>query len=204
MAEEDVKAWYAIRVKTIKERVGAHDILRRHGVSFKSTGDREEQFSCPFHGKDDKPSARVWPATPQGPSHAWCYVCKERWDVIKLWQKYSGEEKSFHRILSELEKTYGIEPPPIPQGGFKQAPSQDERKKQEWDTLFEKCEARLIATREDYVRLGDMIGYVTAGSLLDKALFQVGLGTMTHLEGVELLNRLIQKIGEKVRGGSSS
>jgi hypothetical protein len=202
MDEEAIKAWYGMRTKAIHERVTAHDILRRNGVSFRHTGDREEQFSCPFHGKDESPSARVYPSSPRGPSHVWCFVCRERWDVIALWKKYSGGEKSFHRLLSELEKLYSIPTPPVPEGAYdKGGVSATEQEKAEFDRFYGVCEQRLTGAREDYIRLQDMRGYLVAGSVLDKVYYQVGEGTLSPREGLDILKRLITRIGERVRGG---
>lgn len=203
MADDDaVKAWYGMRVKTLHDRVTAHDILRKNGVSFRHTGDREEQFSCPFHGKDESPSARVYPTTPRSPSHVWCFVCRERWDVIGLWKKYSGgETKSFHRLLSELEKLYNITVPPVPAGAFdKGAVPVSEVEKQEFERYYLLCEQRLKGSRDDYVRLQDMSGFLVAGSILDKVYYQVGEGTLPYKDGLDVLKRLIVKIGDRIRG----
>lgn len=201
MDEAAIKAWYAMRTKTIHDRVTAHDILRRNGVSFRHTGDREEQFSCPFHGKDESPSARVYPSSPRSPSHVWCYVCRERWDAIALWKKYSGGEKSFHRLLSELEKLYNLETPPVPEGAYdKGSVPVSEQEKAEFERFYVVCEERLKGSREDYARLQDMNGYLVAGSILDKAYYQVGEGTMSPKDGLDVLKRLILKIGERIRG----
>lgn len=200
---EETKAWYALRIKNIHEKVSVHDILRLNGIQFKHVGDREEQFSCPFHGKDEKPSARVFPSDANSHSHVWCYVCKERWDAIALWKKYSGEEKKFHAILSEIEKHYGIPTPPIPKGGTRQTPSTDERQKTAWEQFYRACEDRLLSVRDSYVAKQDMQGYLLAGSILDKALHQVSEGRLTFGEGLEVMRRLMQKIGERVRAPAS-
>jgi hypothetical protein len=201
MDEEAIKAWYALRVKTIHEHVTVHDILRRNGVSFRHTGDREEQFSCPFHGKDESPSARVYPSSPRGPSHVWCFVCRERWDAIGLWKKYTGADKSFHRLLSELEKFYNITTPPVPEGAYdKGTVPVSEQEKTDFEHLYKVCEQRLIGAREDYVRLQDMNGYLVAGSILDKIYYRIGEGTLSPKEGTDVLKRLLARIGERVRG----
>jgi len=200
VADEAIKIWYDLRKKAIHEKVGVHDLLRSNGIKFRHTGDREEQFSCPFHGKDEKPSARAWPSTPQSPSHVWCYVCRERWDVISLWKKYNGGDgKSFHRVLSEIEKHYGITPPPVPEGAFKQAPSGTEQHKLDFERLYQACEGRLIAEREAYVRMDDMNGYLVAGSILDKAAYQITEGLLSYPDGIELMKKLMRKIGERIR-----
>ncbi len=203
MADEAIKIWYDLRKKAIHDKVGVHDILRRNGVKFRHTGDREEQFSCPFHGKDEKPSARAFPTDPRSPSHVWCYVCRERWDVIALWKKYYGSDKKFHAVLSEIEKYYNIIPPPVPEGAFKQQPSGNEQQKLDFERLYQACEDRLVAERGAYVQMGDMNGFLVAGSILDKATFQVAEGTLSYLEGLELMKKLLKKIGERVRSASA-
>lgn len=197
-----VKEWYALRRKAIHEKVECHEILRRNGFGFKHTSDREEQFSCPFHGKDEKPSARVYPSNPQSRSHVYCFVCKPSpsWDAIALWKKFSGEDKGHHAILSEIEKAFGIEVPPMPEGSaLPKQPSIDEAKQAELERLLEACEVRLLDAREDYRQLGDMSGYLVAGSILDKVTSQIGQGDLNFSEGLVILQKLRQKIGERIR-----
>lgn len=204
--DEAIKAWYGMRTRIIHERVTVHDILRRNGVSFRHTGDREEQVSCPFHGKDENPSARVYPSSPRSPSHVWCFVCRERWDAISLWKKYSGDGdgKSFHQLLSELEKLYGLQTPPVPEGAFDRGGVPDaDRLKQEFETYYALVERRLIDVRSDYAKLEDMAGYLVAGSVLDKVLSQASEGALPYKDALDVLKRLLKKIGEKVRGTSS-
>ena len=209
MADEAaIKAWYGMRTRAIHERVTVHDILRRNGVSFRHTGDREEQVSCPFHGKDENPSARVYPSTPRSPSHVWCFVCRERWDAISLWKKYSGgEDKTFHQLLTELEKLYGLQTPPVPEGAFDRGNGgipDAERLKQEFESYYALVERRLIDVRSDYEKLNDMTGYLVAGSVLDKVYHQTSEGHLTFKDGLDVLQRLLKKIGEKIRSGSAS
>ncbi len=40
----------------------------------------EVQLRCPFHGQDNKPSARFYKAT----QSMFCWVCYKRWDVIQF------------------------------------------------------------------------------------------------------------------------
>lgn len=41
-------------------------------------GKRTQQVSCPFHGQDIKPSARLYHDT----NKMYCYVCNKVWDII--------------------------------------------------------------------------------------------------------------------------
>lgn len=200
--KEAIKAWYVIRIKAIHAKGSAHDLLRRHGVNFKHTGDREEQFSCPFHGKDENPSARIYPASPSGPSHVWCFVCRERWDVIALWKKYNGADKKFHGILRDIERFYGLTTPPVPEGAF-ETPV-DDTQREAFDRLYEACEERLRSVRDDYERVNDMKGFLLAGSILDKAHAQTSDGKLSFKDGVSLLSKLVVKIRERVQSGTGS
>lgn len=186
-----VKAWFEQRKRTINERVTAHDILRAQGVKLSYSGDREEQFSCPFHGRDTKPSARVFPGTPQSPSHAWCYVCRERWDVINLWAKYHGTE-GFHRTLTDIERHYNIETPPVPEGPLEYDPG--DAKKEQFEALHRVCEERLADAKPHF----DLKGHLLIGSVLDKVLYQVASGSMSYSEAMETFQKVRLKIIEKV------
>jgi len=197
--EEMIKAWYAMRRATIHEQITAHDILRMNGVTFRHTSDREEQFSCPFHGKDAKPSARVYPAKADSRSHVWCYVCQKSWDAISLWKKYSGDENGHHRILTEMEKHLGITPPKVPEGTH-DLPQVDTRAKDLFTTLLDLCEHRLRTARDSYFSQEDMAGFLIAGSILDKLTFRIAEGKLAYEKANELLKQLIDKIGDRIRG----
>lgn len=197
-SREALRQWTKQRIDNIHEHVTAHDVLRKGGVEFKQGGsDEEEQFSCPFHGVDRKPSARVYPSSSRNHSHAWCFVCQERWDAIGLWRKfYGGEDKSFSRVLTEIEHAYGITPPPMP----KEASIKHEVKNvalESFDALYESCEHRLKGARETYHKLSDMVGYLSAGQVLDKLRYRVDKRQTTPERGKEILRQLLDRIGAK-------
>jgi hypothetical protein len=68
----------------------------------------EAQFRCPFHGDDIKPSSRYYRST----QSAYCWVCKERWDIFSFLQKMEGW--SFPETLNNLIKMYGVDTSPLP------------------------------------------------------------------------------------------
>jgi len=93
-------------IEHIKNNVSLRDMLVaknriRGGLS-------EEQFSCPFHGADRKKSARYYKHT----DTAYCWVCKEKWDVISYTQK--DEEMSFAQAINYLIREYRIDISKLP------------------------------------------------------------------------------------------
>jgi len=57
-------------------------VLQDYGVDFVYNPQLadEVQLRCPFHGQDNKPSARFYKAT----QSMFCWVCYKRWDVIQF------------------------------------------------------------------------------------------------------------------------
>ena len=194
------KDWYQQRVEGIHRKVSAYDVLRRNGVQLDGSDGRELQFSCTFHGVDRKPSARVYPESARGPSHAWCYVCQERWDAISLWMKFHNV--TFSQALAELERSYGVSPPPMPDGMTAARVARVDPDLETFKTLFAACENRLISAKLAYAQLDDLRGYVTAGSVLDKLYSKVMAHRMPAKKANEVLQQLIEKIGLKMRSSS--
>jgi hypothetical protein len=192
-------AWYQERVANIHSRVTAYDILRSNGIKLKQTSDnRPEQIACPFHGADEHPSARVHPEEGGKSSHVYCFVCKEKpWDVIALWKKFSGEDKSFSRILTEIEKAYGLEPPPQPNSLKDILPPKVDHAREQFDKLLDVAERRLLDAKETFRELDDLKGYLTLGQILDKVLFQVDKAKTTSEKGSELVQKVLEKIRQK-------
>lgn len=69
---------------------------------------QEEQLSCPFHGKDNKPSARYYPDT----DTMYCWTCQESWDVFS----YLGQKKDydFGSSINFLIQKFGIDTSSLP------------------------------------------------------------------------------------------
>lgn len=192
--------WYAQRAQQILRMVSAYDVLRANGVELSGSEAKEEQFRCPFHGVDNKPSARIYPESATGPSHAWCFVCQEkRWDAIGLWRKFNGgDETPFGRVLAQMEKAYNLPPIEMPRelGG---AGVVDNSEMEAFETLFTACENRLKRAKDSYRQLSDMVGYLSASSILDKLRHRVDQKQITPQRASTTLNQLLERIGEKVR-----
>lgn len=192
--------WMQKRIEQVRRNVSAYDVLRRHGVDIKSDV-QEEQFSCPFHGADNRPSARIYPDNATSPSHVWCYVCQEkRWDAIGLWRKFNGgEEVSFGRALSEIERAYNLPSIEMPKEIGLNGPTPDQKAFEAFDTLYTVTENRLRMSRNAYHRISDMTGYLAASSILDKLRHRIDQRQIAPVKAIETLNQLLAKIREKVR-----
>jgi len=184
--------WFKARVDNIHRHITAADVLERNGHGLRKSGMQREQISCPFHGEDRKPSARYFPESDESRSAVWCYVCHERWDAIKLWQKFSGTEK-FSHVLLEIEQAYGISAPdgenlPRRQGPRNQAAQDVER-------LVELCEYQLRVEKSRY----DMTTHLKFGSLLDQLRFAADNRALEPEAVKDRLQQLVQKMREKKR-----
>lgn len=189
--------WMKQRSALVKNNVTAHDVLRHFGTSLKFGGDaHEEQFSCPFHGKDNKPSARVYPSGPRSSSHVWCFTCQKNWDVFGLWRNFAGhgEEIKFGQIIFELERAFGIMPPDAPEMINQEdlGPSEAEK---DVDQLFQVCENRLREARPKY----ELTQFVLAGQLLDKWRYRFENRNISVEEVDKLLRVFVERVGERIR-----
>lgn len=193
VTSEDLKTsvlgdWIRQRVERIHQSITAVDVLKRFGVRVKYET-KEEQISCPFHGKDAKPSARIYPARGDKRSHVWCYVCQEQWDAISLWRKFQQSDCRFTVSLAEIEKAFGI-----PVAERPDLPSDTPRGNEKLERLFAACEARLLAARDVF----QARSYLTLCVLLDRLYAASETGEDT--ESIEIgLQKILDKIGEKCR-----
>jgi hypothetical protein len=189
------RQWIAQRVEAVHRNVTIYDILSRNGVKLRGI-DREEQFSCPFHGKDTKPSARAYPANARGHSHVWCFVCNERWDVIKLWKKFQSypDDVKFGKLLREIEGAFGIIAPETPEDADEYVPEEDPAYI-EVQRLFRACEHRLRTKRRAF----DMTSFLRIGVVLDRLRLQVEEQKIPLTKARDVLTQVQDKIGARIR-----
>lgn len=190
------RAWMQSRVEEIHRQVTVFDVLQRNGIKLRYT-DREGQVSCPFHGKDTNPSARVYPGDGRGPSHVWCFACNERWDAITLWRKFDGrdpEDFKFGAIIRDIESTYGIQTPPRPEGTGSYESEKVDSTYFRLLSLHTSCELRLFNNRRAF----DMDSFLRVGIILDR-LFKL-IEEQSPAEELEKhLRAVLDRIGLKVR-----
>lgn len=128
----------------IKQHVSLGDILLQRGRI--SRGMEEEQFSCVFHGVDKKKSSRYYKST----DTAYCWVCKERWDLFSFLQKMEGW--SFPETLNNLIKMYGVDTsrlPDIAEVRLKKAQERTVVKVDERKMSVERLYQAIMAVREE-------------------------------------------------------
>lgn len=99
-----------VRDVVLKE-VDMAQLMVDYGVSFTfdpSIAD-EVQFRCPFHGKDNKPSARYYSET----KSCFCWYCKKRWDAISFVR--DKENLSYGDAVNHLVRKYRVDLSGIPE-----------------------------------------------------------------------------------------
>ncbi len=96
----------------ILEKVDLGRVMQDYHVDFVYSPEHADkvQFRCPFHGKDNKPSARYYRET----QSAFCWVCRKRFDVIGFIMEEVGV--SFGGALRHLIEKYKIDISSIPDG----------------------------------------------------------------------------------------
>lgn len=186
------REWVSLRVRNIHDRVTPSDVLAKNGVHLKYSGHKPEQFSCPFHGKDNKPSTRYYPEELGKPAAVWCFVCQERWDSIGLFKKFEQLEGPFTRVLALMERAFGLSTPDMPREARRVLEPQENI---DLRRLFEVCEHRLKGAKERFT----LEGYLKVGSVLDRLAYQVRQGKQTPAVATQTLQSVLSKIGEKER-----
>jgi len=94
----------------ILDRVDLTEVMINYGVQFmfNPKAAQEVQFRCPFHGKDNKPSARLYKAT----RSCWCWVCHKKWDVINFIKDKEGLK--YYQTLLYIINRYNLDTSEIP------------------------------------------------------------------------------------------
>lgn len=204
VAEDAVRAayktWIQTRIETIHRQVTAHDVLRRNGVDLKY-GDRHEQISCPFHGVDTKPSARVYPESTRSPSHVWCFVCQEHWDAISLWKKFADHSGSFTGLLRDIEQAYGISVPESPMDHY--AEHQEAQADYELEAvldLIDACNRRLKSVRPAF----DMQSFNKLSVALDRVTYQVQERKLALPKAKGVLIKILERTESVLRAAPCS
>jgi hypothetical protein len=94
------------------EKVDLVTVMLKYNVKFQFDPHlaNEVQFKCPIHGRDNKPSARLYKST----KSCYCWVCRKSWDVVSFTRDM--EKMSFTETLNYLVNLYKVDTSSIPDG----------------------------------------------------------------------------------------
>jgi hypothetical protein len=155
----------------IKENVSLGDMFKTDG--FITGLLEEEQLSCPFHGADRKKSARYYRET----DTSYCWVCKEKLDVISYIQKKEGF--SFNDAIKYLIKTYRIDIsrlPEVSENNIKKIKERTIPKRDNRKYNLDKIKQAIMLTKDDikyetflkFIYLYMMLKYVVPEDKFDE------------------------------------
>lgn len=106
--------WISRRASAVRAVYTAYDVLQERGVEEVPDSTTPTQIPCPFHGADNRPSARYYPRTGLRHDYVRCFKCRENWDAVNLYAKFRGVR--FMDALAELERRFGIKVLRRPEG----------------------------------------------------------------------------------------
>lgn len=88
----------------ILETVDMAEVMLSYHTSFlfNPRNADEVQYRCPFHGKDNKPSARYYRAT----QSCWCWVCHKRWNAIDYVKDAEG--LSYYSAINRIIEKWKV------------------------------------------------------------------------------------------------
>jgi len=94
----------------ITEKVDFGDLMISYGVDLKYDHHvmDEIQIKCPFHGQDNKPSARFYAKT----QTCFCWVCRKSWDAVNF--VMDKENMGFIAAIRYLLNRFNIDTSSIP------------------------------------------------------------------------------------------
>lgn len=128
----------------IKEHVSLGELLKQDGHITNLLD--EEQFSCKFHGPDNKKSARYYRST----DTCYCWVCKRVLDVISYVQE--RDELTFKEAIRFFIREYYINISHLPESTEENIRKTKEIIKPKVDNKklkIEKLKEAILAVRED-------------------------------------------------------
>jgi len=180
---DDKGKWKAVREK-IKREYSAFQALTEHSTIEQLVNQNEPtQIPCPFHGPDNKPSARYYPD--DGSGHVYCFVCRENWDSIALYSRFNSI--SYGQATVQLANRFGID---------LDIKGEEEEKKQ---SPIDKIKKKLKAVDKKIYRVRDkcsLIEYTKICMIYDHIFFDVKRSVISSATD-EALERLSALINDK-------
>lgn len=141
--------YWVQRVDNIKQKVSLRGLIDHYKIQCQSDGEIT-QFHCPFHGKDNHASARLYESNTM-----YCWVCSQKWDVISFIKDFHNLD-TFSNACKFLENMFHIEKPDV--AIAYQEPSFEDHlkepkspsKEQDFQKEFERIERLLLRSRSRF------------------------------------------------------
>lgn len=176
------------RIESIKQRVKIRDLIRDYGLLPNQYCGDEFQMRCPFHGRDNTPSAHVYPD-----GHFHCFACHRHLDVIGFVQERESIAL-FNNVLRHIEQRYNlpkIEIDELDSSSYLSSEAEDRKPKVTIEYEFNRTEKYIIAHKK---ALG-LDKYAKLLFVLDEAL---------KTERTDLMDKVRSKVMETVNGSGPS
>lgn len=188
----DQQDWIRRRCDAVRQVYTAFDALVEFGHGeMLIDQDTATQTKCPYHGSDNKPSARYYPASGRRPDYLRCYYCKENWDSLNLYLKFRGVQ--FMEALRDLERRYKIKVPMKPESSPVEEPkdrSSSAYKSESWSDVprvLDMLEKKLARIRDQ----SSLHDYVRFCRVLDRVRWDLDLAKNEQTEDmVQILTKL--------------
>lgn len=189
------------RLDQIKDLVPIAQILADYGYPVRTDGeDREEQFPCDLHGdgRDNKPSARLYPETSSWHCFA-CGITRDGVDTVK-----AKEDVSFMEAISILETRYNLPTVPWEEGDFDTTPKPEQEirdsLKYPEKTLEDDLRVfRSVLTAETQDRTLPLKNTAAFWEGSDKIEFLVQKELLTEVKGRGVIQKLLEKLHEEIK-----
>lgn len=163
----------------IISKLNMADIMLQYGISFtydpKIAG--EVQYRCPFHGADNKPSARYYNKT----QSCYCWYCKKSWNVVSFIM--DKEKLPYRSALMWIVNKYGIDI-----SGISEEPKIDIE-----EPKFDQIEYNLSYLKRQIIDLKNSIDW-SKHKVIIFAWYMIAYDHSKGLDVIESINKLDNKI----------
>jgi hypothetical protein len=167
MTNEYDKDLFNQRVETVLRSYSAYTALAEGGVPMSSKESVSFQMKCPWHGKDNRPSARFYSGGCSEKSRFYCFKCQMGLNAVGIYSKFNN--LSFVDALKKLESRFGIIPKQSSQEPSSEVWKDYNYTSSKWDdlvSLIEVCENKLKSLNkrcslQSYIRFCRVIDHVS-------------------------------------------
>lgn len=133
--------FFARRIENIKKHVRLIQVIRDQGLLPYNNSGEDFQMACPFHGKDNHPSAHVYEG-----DRFHCFRCHVSYDVISFFAEREG--LNLNNALYKLEIQYKI--PRLVEQAHEKIEILDKKKEIPFADHWRFVEKKMIQKKQSY------------------------------------------------------